>query len=248
MKSDEKWAQWFESYKAWILHYAEVAEKYNIESLCIGTELHATIRHESEWRQIIKEIRAIYSGDLTYAANWYKEYEDVKFWDDLDYIGIQGYFPISKKEYPKKKELKKSWDRHKQDLASIAHKYQKKIIFTEIGYKNTADAAIEPWTWPQDLNHQEITVSDETQRICYEALFESLWHEPWFDGIFIWKWFHSTHKHKEFATYFEMNDERRKAWAKKRGREYKNTVHFSPQRTEAIHTLTEWYKGDLKKT
>ena len=40
----------------------------------------------------------MYSGKLTFGANWYLEYEDVTFWDDLDYIGIQAYFPLTKKE------------------------------------------------------------------------------------------------------------------------------------------------------
>lgn len=240
MNSPVEWDAWFESYSDWILHYALLAEECNIEALCIGTELHqTTVQHPEKWREIIAAIRKVYSGDLTYAANWYKELEGVTFWDDLDYIGVQAYFPLSKKDNPRKKELLKSWQKHKRQLENISKKYNKKIVFTEIGYKNTADAAKEPWTWPQDTE-DDIEVSDVMQRICYEALFESVWHESWFDGMFIWKWFHTTYKYRDYDTYFAAREERRQ----KRGRGKSRTVYFTPQHTETIETLSKWYKGE----
>lgn len=243
MNTEEEWNQWFASYKDWIVHYAMLAEDCKIESLCIGTELYKTTsEHPDQWRGIIKEIRKVYSGKLTYAANWYKELEEITFWDDLDYIGVQAYFPLSRKDSPSKKELIKSWSKHKKSLKRISEKYQRQIVFTEIGYKNTADAARKPWVWPQDAD-ESIVLSEETQRICYEALFESLWHEPWMDGMFIWKWFHSTHKFEDFESQFRAQDERRKVRAKERGRDYKpRAVYFTPQRTVALETLQEWYQ------
>jgi len=241
MKNDAEWSKWFESYRSWIIHYAILAEENGIEALCIGTELYQTTKqHPDEWRAIISDIRKVYSGQLTYAANWYKEYEDIAFWDDLDYIGIQAYFPLSKNENPSKSELIKSWKKHKKGLEKISKKFNKKIVFTEIGYKNTIDAAKEPWTWPQDMDHN-IIVSEETQTNCYSALFESFWREDWFDGLFIWKWFHTTHQHKDFDSYFEARFERRKARAKKRNRELGPQVYFTPQRTKAIDLICDWY-------
>ena len=240
MQSEEDWDAWFKSYGDWILHYAQLAEDHDIEALCIGTELHKTVKYTERWRSLIKEIRAIYSGQITYAGNWYKEYEDIKFWDDLDFIGLQAYFPLSRKENPKRRELKKSWSKHKKNLEQLAIKYNKKIVFTEIGYKNTADAAIDPWTWPQDMD-DDVILSEETQVACYEALFESLWDEPWFDGVYIWKWFHSTYRFENFDDYFVARLERRKARYERRGRSMPNQVYFSPQRTEALEVMKEWY-------
>jgi hypothetical protein len=240
MNSEEEWDQWFESYQSWILHYAEVAQEGRIESLCIGTELHQTIKRTDQWRHIIAEIRKVYDGQLTYAANWYEEYEDVQFWDDLDYIGIQAYFPLSKTLYPKKNDLKKAWSKHATQLAKFSKKHNKQIVFTEIGYKNTADAAHEPWTWPQDLQ-EDVIISDETQQLCYEALFESVWGQDWFDGLFIWKWFHTSHAYTTFEEYFVANDKRRKERASQRNRELGPPVYFSPQRTSSIHVISEWY-------
>ena len=243
MKSKEEWDDWFQSYQDWILHYAKLAEASEMEALCIGTELHQTIKHPDRWRSIIREIRKVYSGQITYAANWYHEYQDVTFWDELDFIGIQAYFPLSSQKNPDKKALIKSWSKHKKDLKKLSKKYNKKIVFTEIGYKNTADAAKDPWTWPQDLDHS-VERSDETQIVCYHALFESLWHEPWFDGLFIWKWFHTTYKHENYQDYFIARQERRKQWAKRRGRELGPQVYFTPQHSPAaMEVMGEWYGG-----
>ena len=241
MNSKEEWNKWFESYRNWILHYARVAEENNIEALCIGTELYQTTKqHPDKWKSIIVDIRKVYSGQLTYAANWYKEYEEITFWGDLDYIGIQAYFPLSKKENPSQQALMKSWSKHKKGLERISKKYNKKIVFTEIGYKNTIDSAKEPWTWPQDMDHATKT-NDEIQSNLYAALFESLWQESWFDGLFIWKWFHSTHEHKDFDTYFEARFEHRKARAKKRNRALRPQVYFTPQKGGALELICDWY-------
>ncbi len=244
MNSKEEWDQWFESYETWIMHYAVLAQKSGIEALCIGTEFYiATKKHPDRWRGIIANIRKVYSGDLTYAANWYKELETVTFWDDLDYIGVQAYFPISKEYQPSKKSLIRSWETYKKTLKKISLKYEKKIIFTEIGYKNTADAAIEPWTWPQRLDSTTI-ISNTTQKICYEALFESLWHEPWLEGFFIWKWFHTTYKYHDYKEYDLVMKERRRNWAKKRGKILRDRIHFTPQHTEAMDVLSNWYRKE----
>ena len=241
MENEEQWDQWFESYEHFIIHYAKLAESLGIESLCIGTELRETIRqHPEKWRDIIHNIRQVYKGQLTYAANWYKEYEEVSFWDELDYIGIQGYFPLSKRPSPSKDELLKSWKSHKKRINRISKKYQKPVIFTEIGYRNTSDAAIDPWTWPQTLEKTSFNLSEETQRKCYEAMFESLWDEPWFSGIFIWKWFHSTYRYEDLETYFVERQKRRMNRPNYRRRADRK-VFFSPQQQPALRVMNEWY-------
>lgn len=242
MKNEADWDLWFANYEVMILHYAELAERMQMESLCIGTELHQTTKHHPErWRAIIKKIRAIYSGDLTYAANWYKEYEEISFWDELDYIGIQGYFPLSDKENPTKADLKAAWSKHKKDIYKIAEKFDKKVVFTEIGYKNTADSAKEPWTWPQKLDKKTVITSNEMQIKLYEAMFESLYHEQWVDGFFIWKWFHTTHKYKDFKEYFVAREARYDSLRRVRKWGDRPKVYFTPQHTPALDVLKDWY-------
>ncbi len=243
MKSEADWDEWFGKYERMILHYAKVAEHSGMEALCIGTELHqATVQKPERWRAIIKKIRDIYSGELTYAANWYKEYEEITFWDELDYIGIQAYFPLSDGNNPEKTEILQRWRKHKEKMHDISIKYDKQIVFTEIGYKNTSDSAVEPWTWPQNLDKAQVIQSDETQIKLYEAMFESLFHEPWIDGIFIWKWFHTTHQYESYEAYFAAREARFDSLRRVRGWKDRPKVYFTPQRTQAIEVLKDWYQ------
>lgn len=239
MNSEEEWEQWFCSYSDFILYYARIAEQGQMEAFCIGTELLIpTTRFPERWIALIKEVRSIYKGKLIYAANFYKEYEGITFWDHLDAIGIQGYFPLVDESNPSLESLKEGWEPHIKKMKAISLKYGKPIVFTEVGYRNTTDAAIEPWLWPRQVG-ENFEVSEQTQAICYKAMFESLWNEDWFNGVFIWKWFHASHEHSQDEFYNRMNE--RRAEAIKNGRNIRAHVRFSPQQKQAEEVMRSWF-------
>lgn len=181
------WLTWKISYRDFILRYARVAEKAEAEMFCLGMEFSRLAVEKPEfWRELIAEVRAIYSGKLTYAANWYEEYEDITFWDDLDYIGIQAYFPLVKNEYPSVEQVSSGWQKYLEPMKSLSRKFDRKVLFTELGYKSTADAAVTPWSWPENLPDDHPT-SDETQANCYEAFFNTVWDEQWLAGVHLWQ-------------------------------------------------------------
>ena len=190
MTSAADWDAWFASYGTFMLHYATLAEAEHFEGLCIGTELqHATEpAHEKAWRSLIKQIRQVYHGPLTYAANWSGEYEQIRFWDALDYVGIQAYFPLCSSANPSLDTLLRGWQPHLQKLAQWQKKIKKPVVFTEVGYKTTPDAAARPWEWPERTAALQ-TPDEATQARCYESLFRACWGLPWLKGMFIWKWY-----------------------------------------------------------
>ncbi|MEM6771831.1 MAG: hypothetical protein AAF597_14705, partial [Bacteroidota bacterium] len=56
--TEEEWATFFDNYTYWILHYALLAERENIDALCLGTELvRTTLTHPERWREIITQVR-----------------------------------------------------------------------------------------------------------------------------------------------------------------------------------------------
>ena len=190
MTSAADWDAWFASYSRFILHYAQLAETGHFSGLCIGTELqHATEpAHDQAWRTLIGQIRAVYHGPLTYAANWSGEYQQITFWDALDYAGIQAYFPLSSAARPSLGVLRQGWQPHLRALAAWQKKVNKPVVFTEIGYKATSDAAARPWEWPERMA-SPIASDEATQARCYEAMFRACWGQPWLKGLFIWKWY-----------------------------------------------------------
>ncbi len=186
MKTETDWKRWFHNYKEFILYYAQFAEANALPLLCVGTELEKTSHRENDWRAIIAAVREIYSGKLTYAAN-FTEYEKVRFWDALDYIGVQAYFPLAEGSDPDLAQLHRGWEKVLPTLDKVSRSFQKPILFTELGYCDTRDAAQEPWLWPNQ--RKNATLSQEIQARCYQAFFEAVWDKPWFQGVYFWKWY-----------------------------------------------------------
>ena len=220
MENERDWQKWFSNYEAFILHHANLAERNAVEIFCIGTELQKTIKErEDDWRNLIIKIRQVYQGKLTYAANWHQEFEEVPFWDALDYIGIQAYFPLSLDENPTVNQLIQGWKPYLEKIENVQKQYQKPIIFTEIGYRNGSDAASHPWKW--ENTHPADEFGLQIQANCYEAFFHTFWHKEWFAGVYFWKWFPNLEKVPQFEE-----------------------LAFTPQQRPAEKILARWFSQE----
>ncbi|MCG2419245.1 glycoside hydrolase [Aequorivita sp. F47161] len=185
MASEEEWLQLEETYRNFIMDFANVAEAENVAIFCIGTELEKFIEHRPEyWRTLINEVKNVYKGKLTYAANW-DEYKRVPFWDALDFIGVDAYFPVSESKTPTIDEVKMGWERWKTELKAISEKENKKILFAEYGYRSVDFSGKEPWKSDREMN----AINLEAQSNSLDGLYQTLWNEEWFAGGFLWKWF-----------------------------------------------------------
>jgi hypothetical protein len=184
MMNEEDWLSLEENYSEYILAFALLAEEEEVEMLSIGTELQVFVQNrEVYWRELIKQVRSVYTGRLTYSANW-DEYDNVKFWDLLDYIGVDAYFPISKERKRKLKHLKVGWEPHADLMDSIALKFNKQILFTEYGYRSVKECAMRPWDYDEDSR-----VDQNAQEIALEALYQTIWANENVVGGFLWKWY-----------------------------------------------------------
>ncbi|MDD5633736.1 MAG: hypothetical protein PHW46_00475 [Candidatus Omnitrophica bacterium] len=181
-KSEEEWAKWFNEYQKFILHYATLAESAKVEIFCIGTELNSTTGKTGQWKKIIKAIRNAYSGKLVYASNW-DSYKTIAFWDELDFIGIDAYFPLTNKPEPSISEIKLGWEKWKAELRDWHNNTKKPIIITEIGYPCVTYAPATPWECNFSGNAEP-----EIQAKCYEAFFDTMWGCPWLSGVYWWRW------------------------------------------------------------
>jgi len=183
MSSEADWQSWFASYREFLLGWARFAAAEGIEGLCLGTELDKTLVREREWRALIAEVRALYPGLLTYAANW-THFEAVPFWDALDAIGVNAYFPLSAAARPTVEELVAAWQPIRAQLAELARRVDRPIVFTEIGYHPSEGALARPWEW--DVG--SAALEPACQANGYEAALRVFLDEPWFGGLFWWKW------------------------------------------------------------
>ena len=183
MTNDADWDTWFNNYYRWIVHYALLAEMFQIDTLCIGVELcKATVGHEDRWAEIIARLRALYSGEMTYAANWGEEFENVALWGGLDYIGINCYYPLSQSEDATEEELRAGAEAIMDRIEVVYKNYRKPVLFTEIGFPSTP----KPWMQPHKPRMRIAELFG--QATCYEVIFESLRSREWCAGIYWWKW------------------------------------------------------------
>ena len=182
-KSEKDWQKWEAVYEKYILNFAKIAQSEKVALFCIGTELkNPVIKRPKYWLKLIKQIRHVYKGKLTYAANW-DEFHQVTFWEKLDYIGIDAYFPLSKSKTPSIQELNLNWKTHISRIEKIQKKYNKLVILTEFGYRNSDYCADKPW------EENNASVNEQAQANSYEALFQSFKNKSWYKGGFVWKWY-----------------------------------------------------------
>lgn len=175
------WAKWFESYKNFILHYAELAQELKVEMFCIGCEMLGTEHRKYDWLYLIKEIRRVYTGKIVYNTN--HDHEDAQDWfDELDYIGTSAYYPVGG-ENRTYDEMVKGWTEVKWRLNAIAESRKKKYIFMEIGCRSVEESSQHPWDFTQELPW-----SEEEQYNYYKSCFDVFINEPNFAGVFWWDW------------------------------------------------------------
>ncbi len=180
----EEWDNFFNDYEIWIVEMARLSQAHGAAIFCVGLEFTYAEKFPERWLKIIAAVRMVYFGKLTYGGNW-NEFETVKFWDALDYIGVLAYFPLTKTLDPSAAELATAWEKRCAELAQFSQRNGgKQFLFVEIGYNQNAKAAAEPWSFVTGGEH-----AAEIQERCLEAALSLTGKTPFLAGMFFWKWF-----------------------------------------------------------
>lgn len=198
LESEEEWLEFERQFSEFTLRMARIAAQQELEMFCVGTELRTFVKkRRAFWDQLIQEVKMIYDGPLTYAANW-DEYGIVHFWDQMDYIGIDAYFPLLEMETPTVAKLEEAWRGDKRSLKNLHLSYCKPILFTEFGYRSANYCAWEHWNLEDDMTNME------AQSNGYEAFYRTFWEEDWVAGAFAWDWL--THRLPEENDKWTVQD------------------------------------------
>jgi hypothetical protein len=168
----EERAEWFRNYRLFLEYYARLAAKSHSDIFCVGVEFVQMSRYEAEWRKLIARARELYSGPLVYGATQGPEFEGVQFWDALDYIGLNNYYPLPD-------DL--SLDAVVRKIELVQHKFKKPVIFPEAGFPSLKDPHREPWS----ESPRALSLTDQAR--CYEAVLRAFYQKPWFYGVYWWK-------------------------------------------------------------
>jgi hypothetical protein len=212
LHTENEWQLWEDSYLNYIVRFAHIADSLKAEIFCIGTELGASIKERPQfWNSLIDTLKQTYSGKLTYAGNW-DDYKNFPFWQKLDYIGVDAYFPLAAEKTPSVNALNKGWKKYGDELNKVSIKHNRPVLFTEYGYRNVDYTGAEPW------KENEGNQNDKAQANALEAFYESFAGKKWIAGGFIWKWYADSARHD------------------------RDKIDFTPQNKRAEKVIAKWYK------
>lgn len=183
----EGWDAYQKSYRAFILTWAKAAADFGADAFSIGVECKSwSGRFGSYWLQLIADVRAIFKGKLVYSANW-DEADNVLFWDQLDFVGINAFYPLADHDDASYAEYARGADAALAKAGELAAAVQKPLLFLEIGYTSRPNAAVKPWVWPEDM--PGMSVDEWEQARALSALIGASVTQRWFAGFFVWRYY-----------------------------------------------------------
>ena len=183
---------WFADYARMTGHYADVAAQAGAGLFCLGTDLgFSEDALAAEWRALIADVRRRFGGPLTYAASHAPSsgaggYAGVPFWDDLDFIGVNAYFPLADRLISHV-QLADAWNVWLDEIERWRddRNLDRPLIFTELGYRSAATAATEPRATDPVAPHE---IDPELQASLYTAFFGLPYRRESLQGVFWWRW------------------------------------------------------------
>ncbi len=181
----DEWQRFFDTYTRWVVTLAQACP--DADGFILGTEIDRTLGHEEHWRELIRQVRSVTSAPLTYGANW-TDYARVPFWDALDVIGVQAYFPLADSIGASVAEIEAGWAARMMELHEFAATKNRRVVFTELGYNRAFAAPLRPWDAAVDGIEAE-----DVQEACLRIALAAVEREPSVAGAFLWKWFPNPH-------------------------------------------------------
>jgi hypothetical protein len=179
------WDDWFAGYETYIVQMARIAAANGVDMMTVGSELVSTEKYTDHWRHLIRAVRRVYPGRLSYSANW-DHYRNIEYWNDLDYIGMTTYHKLSDEDCPTLEALIEAWKPIKERILEWQATIGKPILFTEVGWCSQEGASVEAWNY---YRKQEATkAGHEEQRRLYEAFIATWDNVPQVGGVIWWEW------------------------------------------------------------
>lgn len=195
--------QWFESYTKCIVYCAKLAKKMNAEGFMLGAELLGMedgYDIEPYWRELIKQVREVYDGAITYefTCTSRKRYA-LKWFDELDFLSYSYYPPACPREHindPENNPVYTQKDMYnflldrRQKMEEICTRFDNKpILFTEYGVRSVHGCIQLPYniTFRGKYDGQE-------QADFMAASFDVFKEVPYWMGLCWWKWDETQHR------------------------------------------------------
>lgn len=174
----------FASYDAMILRYADLATKIGASLFYVGSENDKLAGYTTQWQKLIAQVRQHFSGALSYMSTGYTPL-NVKFWKQLDVVSISPYFSLGEDATPSYERARAAWaEAHTPYIRSLIKKLRMPILYGESGYHSQQHA----FAQPQAAQPVGALPAPAAQADAYAALLDVLAQEPGVYGVTWWRW------------------------------------------------------------
>ena len=92
-------------------------------------------------------------------------------------------------------EMQQAWLKVRDDMYKIYQKWQKKVVFIEIGCRSAKGCATMPW----DFQHRDFQHDEDEQANFFDSCLQVFGNQEWFGGMFWWDWSTFIYDDKETA-------------------------------------------------
>ena len=169
---------WWGAYGRFMHQAATLANEAGATLLSVGVELKAMSGSEptrARMKRLIADLRQTYTGLLTYSANW-DEAEQVVFWDLLDLVGVNGYYPLKPDPFRGAGKIARR-------LTKLSETTERPVLVVEVGYRSSPLSHERPWEWPVDV---EAVVDDGAQAKAWAAVLTHWLSAKGIKGLCVW--------------------------------------------------------------
>jgi hypothetical protein len=176
---EAKWRdEWWRSYFAFMDVAAQIAASGGASMLSIGVELKGLSQDDDthdRMQELARRVRRDYSGLLTYSANW-DEAEQVAFWDVVDVVGVNGYYPLEPEPHRGAEKIARR-------LSRLALETERPVVVIEVGYRSSPLSHLRPWEWTDAIDP---AVDEAAQANAWAAVLTHWFGATGVRGLMVW--------------------------------------------------------------
>lgn len=179
--------RWWERYGAMIEHYAGLAHRGRAVTLVIGSELEGLTgapADDARWRALTAAVRRRFAGALTYTTGSLEDPGVVRFWDELDYVGITLRPQLAHDERAAGDPAESAaWAPYADALEQLHGRWSRPVVVTELGFRSSERALSDPSAW------DAADAPDfDLQALAYDSAYRLFEQLPWLAGVHWWEW------------------------------------------------------------
>jgi hypothetical protein len=187
-RSTDYWARWFHFMTLRTRHYARLAQQTGCEMFGLDSELDRTVEQNDHWHAVLDAARSLYDGPITSCHTPYVDFlaalaQPDHWFHNLDMLTISFYRPAADRPGATVEEMVAHLRPEVDHWRKVAEAFGKPFAFGECGCTSSVGAAMRPAGWSGEGGYD-----GQEQANFLEAVLRSFWPEPWWLGLYWWKW------------------------------------------------------------